>query len=700
MENENNKFKRNKYSKSKQYNLEGFQQNVDIRKKNLTILNLKLRHSLSKMNTLLSKINNVKNLVVFKKYDINDLNSIKNLDKNALCFSKEIKQEIKNSSDLLYAYNLGPIDLDNFMNNMEKQKKTHKIKYDREKNYNINEIYNKFKKEFDLANVGKSKKEKNINNIFLKNESKLRNLYNLKLDLFFREQRKKIGKNTYFEITKKPRMYIREKDKNINNQYSAVKSKYYDMYKLSNSFEIEEGKGEKELYEEENKEEDNINNINNKVNSDEIFVTKKYKIINQKKCEKNYLKYYNNQNISNNTNNHYINKNYKENEQEDKKENIIFKINNDYKIDNDDSNINKKMRKSFTPNKNNNNLIKSSFYINKSSSNIYTTRNKDNKSKYIIRLKTKNDKDKQNNFIINNSNYTKIFINNYSSKAKRNRQISPDLSSKQTFYSSNSSNRPKSNFSNINNTICLFNNNNSYRNIQFNNSIKNLNSKYKKNSNFNNYINEINKIIEYSNYETNKLKKSSKELNKKKLFHKSNSEIYERTYNIDIKKIKEDLKLDKNPHSFIEEKKLLLDNAKKVKFMLTEKHRVLLNSIIMELLARERIANNFFYDISKSDKIKIKYLRNKKISKIAAETMIYEKKLDKESIYEIFEPDEEKIMDYLKEINNRELDEEDLKFILLKYKNLKQIDKTNKKKFIKGNLHKKHLFYKYKKIKD
>lgn len=123
MENENNKFKRNKYSKSKQYNLEGFQQNVDIRKKNLTILNLKLRHSLSKMNTLLSKINNVKNLVVFKKYDINDLNSIKNLDKNALCFSKEIKQEIKNSSDLLYAYNLGPIDLDNFMNNMEKQKK-------------------------------------------------------------------------------------------------------------------------------------------------------------------------------------------------------------------------------------------------------------------------------------------------------------------------------------------------------------------------------------------------------------------------------------------------------------------------------------------------------------------------------------------------------------------------------------------------
>ena len=125
------------------------------------------------------------------------------------------------------------------MKELTKPKKSEK-KYENMINFNQNE-YNRLKKEFDLASGGKTKHDKIFSSYFLKNESKMRDLYNLKLDLFFREQKKKISQNYIYEIVQKLPICIREKDKRMNKQYSDIKSKYYDMYKISKSFELEEG---------------------------------------------------------------------------------------------------------------------------------------------------------------------------------------------------------------------------------------------------------------------------------------------------------------------------------------------------------------------------------------------------------------------------------------------------------------------------
>ena len=90
------------------------------------------------------------------------------------------------------------------------------IKNDNKKNYKSKDSYNKLKKEFDLANTGKNKKDKIMNNLYLKNESKTRDLYNLKLELFFNEQKKKINKNKYFENVQKAPICLRDKDKRIS----------------------------------------------------------------------------------------------------------------------------------------------------------------------------------------------------------------------------------------------------------------------------------------------------------------------------------------------------------------------------------------------------------------------------------------------------------------------------------------------------
>lgn len=703
---ENGSQKKNKHNipKSKSLNNESFERNVNIRRKNLQILNSKIDFSLSNMNNLLSKINHVKNLVVFKKYDIKDLKSVRNLDNSALIYSKHIKQEVKNSSKLLYAYNLSSLDLDNFMKELAEPKKNEK-NYENVINFDQNE-YNRLKKEFDLASGGKTRHDKILGNIFLKNESKMRDLYNLKLDLFLREQRKKISQNYIYEIVQKVPMCIREKDKRFNKQYSDIKSKYYDMYKISKSFELEEGLKDVEIL----KEEENKN--------EELFITKNSKIINQKK---NYPKY-NKDYLTYNQNN-YIEESINENDKEENKRNYVKKDtmhlpkttnadNKNFDTDNVNSTSNnnnirniiniRKKRKPFSAR-----IVKTNSFNATTPASIATWSTKNNNNKHGIRLKADRVNssiiNQKSNYDTNNSNYNRVFINNYSykNKHKLNRPISPNITSKQTLYSSTSSSRPISAFSsfNYNNTIFHLNNNNKLKlNLNQNSSI----SKYKKNTDFDKYINELNKIIKYSNYTTNKFKKSSKELGKKKLFQKSNSQIFERTNFVDIQKIKKNLKLDRNPHSYINDRKLILDNSRKVKLMLIEKHKEILNGIVLELLANQNRVHNFYSDYSHYEKVIQKFKRNKKFNKLANETMVLEKKLDKEKVYEMFEQDEDKIMDYLKEINNKHrFDDEEWKHIILKHKNLTQMDKANRKNmFLNGNLHKKHLVAKYRKIKD
>ena len=690
------KYKRNKNSKKRQSNYGEYERSLDIRRKSLSILDSKLKFSFTHLNTLLEKINNVKELVVYNKYDTRDLKSLKNLDNNALLFSKNMNEEIKKTSELLDAYNLSPQDLDNFMNELKENSKN-RIKIEEiQKLYNIKKDYNNLKKEFDLTNFIKNQNDKKMNESFLKGEKKLRDLYNLKLELFLREERKKIGENQYFEIAKKAPICIKEKDKRTSQRYSTIKSKYFENYKLSKSFEIEEAMREKDIL----KEEENENNKENEL------TTK------NKKEEKNYFFYYSNNNMIYNPNK-YIKETIKENDKNENennknyiKKNTKLLLNRNNKIiKNNNQNNNIKIKsKPTSANINKNN--KYSNYMNSmtlntiSQVNINTIKNKTNNFKKIKKNRVNSaDSYQRTNYNITKSNYNQIFRNNnFTEKNKRNRPISPLITSKPTFYSSTTSSRPISAFSSIyhNNTFYNLKNNNNKVYIN-----KSFISKYKKKSYFTNYINEINKIIKYSDYTINNFKKSSNKLKNKKLFVKSNSEIFERRSLLDLEKVRENLKLDKNRHSSIDDKKLIFNNSKRVKLMLTPKNKNILNTILMELLVKQKRVNNYYSDLSHYEKMMLKFERNKKFEKITNEMMNYEKRFDKETILEIFKQDEEKIMEYLKEIKNKEkYDEDEWKHILLKHKNMRIINATKiNNMVINGNLHKKHLVSKFKKEK-
>ena len=690
------KYKRNKNSKARQSNYGEYERSLDIRRKSLSILDSKLKFSFTHLNTLLEKINNVKELVVYNKYDTRDLKSLKNLDNNALLFSKNMNEEIKKTSELLDAYNLSPQDLDNFMNELKENSKN-RIKIEEiQKLYNIKKDYNNLKKEFDLTNFIKNQNDKKMNESFLKSEKKLRDLYNLKLELFLREERKKIGENQYFEIAKKAPICIKEKDKRTSQRYSTIKSKYFENYKLSKSFEIEEAMREKDIL----KEEENENNKENEL------TTK------NKKEEKNYFFYYSNNNMIYNPNK-YIKETIKENDKNENennknyiKKNTKLLLNRNNKIiKNNNQNNNIKIKSKPTSaniNKNNkySNYMNSMTFNTISQVNINTIKNKTNNFKKIKKNRVNSaDSYQRTNYNITKSNYNQIFRNNnFTEKNKRNRPISPLITSKPTFYSSTTSSRPISAFSSIyhNNTFYNLKNNNNKVYIN-----KSFISKYKKKSYFTNYINEINKIIKYSDYTINNFKKSSNKLKNKKLFVKSNSEIFERRSLLDLEKVRENLKLDKNRHSSIDDKKLIYNNSKRVKLMLTPKNRNILNTILMELLDKQKRVNNYYSDLSHYEKMMLKFERNKKFEKITNEMMNYEKRFDKETILEIFKQDEEKIMEYLKEIKNKEkYDEDEWKHILLKHKNMRIINATKiNNMVINGNLHKKHLVSKFKKEK-
>jgi len=691
------KYKRNKNSKKRQSNYGEYERSLDIRRKSLSILDSKLKFSFTHLNTLLEKINNVKELVVYNKYDTRDLKSLKNLDNNALLFSKNMNEEIKKTSELLDAYNLSPQDLDNFMNELKENSKN-RIKIEEiQKLYNIKKDYNNLKKEFDLTNFIKNQNDKKMNESFLKSEKKLRDLYNLKLELFLREERKKIGENQYFEIAKKAPICIKEKDKRTSQRYSTIKSKYFENYKLSKSFEIEEAMREKDIL----KEEENENNKENEL------TTK------NKKEEKNYFFYYSNNNMIYNPNK-YIKETIKENDKNENENNknyikkntkLILNRNNKI-IKNNNQNNNIKIKSKPTSaniNKNNkySNYMNSMTFNTISQVNINTIKNKTNNFKKIKKNRVNSaDSYQRTNYNITKSNYNQIFRNNnFTEKNKRNRPISPLITSKPTFYSSTTSSRPISAFSSIyhNNTFYNLKNNNNNK-VYIN---KSFISKYKKKSYFTNYINEINKIIKYSDYTINNFKKSSNKLKNKKLFVKSNSEIFERRSLLDLEKVRENLKLDKNRHSSIDDKKLIFNNSKRVKLMLTPKNRNILNTILMELLVKQKRVNNYYSDLSHYEKMMLKFERNKKFEKITNEMMNYEKRFDKETILEIFKQDEEKIMEYLKEIKNKEkYDEDEWKHILLKHKNMRIINATKiNNMVINGNLHKKHLVSKFKKEK-
>ena len=661
--------KRNPKSNYSLYKSETCGENLNLRRKSLAILDTKIKTSFSHLNTLLDKINNTKDLVINNKFDIRDVKSLKNLDNNALILSHNFRKEAKNATKLALGYNLSAFDLDTFIKELRKKKKKiegkknlKENKKDGEKELIIDNFEN-YKNEFNLAHFGKNKHEKIKNNSFLKNQKRMRDLYNLKLELNLIDQKKKIGeKRTFDEVKRAPNCLI-DRDKRKNPQYQRVKSKYFEMYQLSKSFEIEDELIEKNILNEEYDTEDE------KENNNDIFLTNDTKSKIPHITKKTILKEVNQIKNSNFSNKKLLHK---------KKKSFSAK--------------NIKCR-----NFNNSAMVNSS------------QNNKNNNSKQSIRLKLKSgiNINKKNDIITNTNNdinshnnlYSKIYKNNFINNRNRNsrsKQLISNLTSKPTLYSSKSSSRPLSSFSSFNNTTYHFN-----KTKVMNKTMTNLNNNLSASKNkFKTYVSEINKILRYSDYTTEKFKKSTHELNKKKLFIKSTNKIFERKKIVNIDKIIKNLNLDKNPHSFINDKKLIYNNSLKVKLMLNLKNREILNTVILTLFDEQRRVNKFFIDQSLYEKLLKKFERNKVFNLLSNKIINFEKKHDKEQILDMFDKGEENIEEFMKNKEiKKKFDEDEYKFVLIKNKNMKLMDnEKNKKMNLNGNLYKKHLVAKYKKI--
>ena len=654
--------KRNKENNNYLTKSQTCDENLNLRRRTLAILDTKIKASFSHLNTLLDKMNNTKDIVINNKFDVKDVKSLKNLDNNVIFLSKSFRKEAKNATKLAYGYNLSSYDLDTFIKQLRKKRKKviqrnyldkKEEKGNEEKEERDEDNFEGYKNEFDLAYLGKNKHEKIKNNSFLKYQKRMRDLYNLKLELNLIDQKKKIGEKRIFDEIKRAPNCLIERDKRKNPQYSRVKSRYFEKYKLSKSFEIEDELMEQKIMNEEYKSKEE-NETNNK-NTEDIFLTSSNNKILQI-TKKIILKDFK----------HNINL---DNKQFHKKKKAISA-----------RNINEhKKGKNF-----NNSAV------------IISALNYTNNSKQSIRLKLKSgiNINKNNN---NNSNglYNKIYKNNFRNRNSHSNQIISNITSKPTLYSSKASSRPLSSFSSFNNTTYQFNNKkNMNKSMNLNTNSFPTNLKFKK------YVSQINKIIRYSDYATEKFNKSRNELNKKKLFVKSTNKIFERKKVLNIDKIIKNLNLDKNPHSFINDKRLIYNNSLKVKLMLNLKNREILNTVIMTLFDEQRRVNNFFIDATLYEKLLKKYERNKVFNKLSNRLINFEKKYDKEQILDMFNKEDENLENFLKQKEVKDkFDEEEYKFILIKNNNMKMMDKEeNRKMNLKGNLYKKHLFAKYKQV--
>ena len=641
------------------------EENLNLRRKSLNVLDNQIKKSNAKLNTLLDKIYNTKEIIVNNKFNISDIKSLKNLDNNALFLSSNFRKEAKNATKLAKAYNLSSFDLDTFLIELRKKKKkmiekkninteVNKNK-DKEKKEEIyKDDFESYKNEFNLAHTGKNKREKMKNNSFLKYQKRMRDLYNLKLELMLIEQKKKIGENRIFDEVKKAPNCLIERDKRKYLQYSRIKSRYFGMYKVSKSFELEDELMEKNILNEDNISDDE-NEKNNNKEKQEIFLTNQNKQLFQI-TKKTILKDLNhNQDL----NNKGLSKKKK-----------AFSARN--------INDNKKPRHS-----NNSAVINS------------PTKNNPNNLKQSIRLKLKSGINiNKNNNNKSNGLYKKIYQSNFRDRNSRSssNQVISSLTSKPTLYSSKSSSRPISSLSSFNNTTYHFNPNKNLINKSMTLNPSTLSSK----KSFKNYVSQINKIIRYSDYSTEKFKKSRDKLDSKKLFVKSTNKIFEKKKVLNIDKIIRNLNLDKDPHYFINDKRLIYNNSLKVKLMLNLKNREVLNTVIMTLFDEQRRVNTFYIDASLFEKLLQKYERNKVFNLLSNKLINFEKQYDKEQILEMFDKEEENVDAFFKKKETK--DEDEYKFILMKNKNFKMIDKEeNRKMNLKGNLYKKHLVAKYKK---
>ena len=579
------------------------------------------------MNLLIDKMNNLKKLM----YKTSDLESMLVMDKYGIKYSNSIRKNINPNKRLM-------TPVSSKENNIFKKFQSSKIiniylnktyfKKGEGKKLKINKSKRKsegrlldIEKEFDLTNNCKNLKEKLYSQSFLDLAKKNKILYHLKTELFLLQQRNKIADNDAYvkdNIKNKNLTFVRE-NIGLDKYYSKVKSKY----------------------------------MNNKL-----------KYNKDKKRGKTATSFnYRNKNII------------------PEKTNSMIQI----KI-HDDNNNDDEITESIKPNK------KIMFLKDNNNINSYNARKRPCKSGKITKNRNFFNEDYNNKYLLktpsNKSPNLSIFNKSINPRATLGKGIKKKSF---TFITNSNNSQDNTSYNSLNSSIktsdllhSLSKNNKIIE--KFNQS--NTTSKTKNQSNQSNQstfiksrkgflINKLKNMINNSNrihknfMHINEMAKSKKE----KIFSKHDYGLKPEE-GIDIKKINKFFKFSNREEVDVE--KIVKENANKVKSNMDKRCNKILDGIINELFFEENRLNKKYYGLSSYEKKIIKIKRDEYFKKLSNESVLLEKKLEREHIMNMFTYKDAEIIKLLKEKKVTLMDQIDelyFKYKALKYFNSEKEDK-------------------------
>ena len=607
-DNENNMINGNKYStmknlkttlnikKNKTLNykiLKNSYINANNHRKSISKFNSNFAKSIYHINSLLDKMNSLKQLM----YHTTDLRSILVMDKCGLKYSNNLRKKINSAKKLMSPNSPNSKNIENseiFLKSNNKEININYYKGIKIPNYfrNNNRKFKKklinLSKEFDLTSISNiNKKKRDKLQKFLENEKKDKKLYHLKTELFLLEERNKLNDLNISENKLKNNLTFIREDK--DNYYSQIKSKYMKRTPASK----------------------------NKIKKNLITMHKPYNISQMNSISRTT---FNNNNMikikinDNNTDFNYINTSETEQTIKPNKKIIYLKDKiNSYKTKKEISKQNKNLSNDIFIT---HNILETPL---QTSPNLSMFKNSINP-----RCKTAKKINKMKKIKKINNTLTHLTNSN-------NSQENTSLNSLNSSHFTNEIIHSK-----YKNSINLINQNMGA------DTVKNI----KKRKKFN-IINHINNIMEKSNIIRKNfiidIEVGKKEKNKFFLKHNYNYKLN----HVNINKINNDFKFSKKED--INETELIKENAKKVKAIMDKKCSKILDGVINKIYYQDQKLNKKYFGLSSYEKKLMKIKRENDIKKISNDHVLMEKIIERDKILDIFVPENDEIIKIIKE---------------------------------------------------
>lgn len=595
----------------------GFIKNMDLRSKCLCRFNAINNRTSDTIQVLLNKLFNVKQLMLFSPKNL-ERSTEKTIDHNGLLISNNFIKTMKFSSKVYDNYHMGITFFERFLKNIDNNKKVkNKIKLKKESNY----TYSTNNKNHSPNNNSKKllfddeEKEQNIFNLaYINDKSNIKEkLLNEQLLQEIENSRKIYNLNVGIFLDD-----LKEK-KNINKECNNKKKSLCFLRSKSNK---------------------NKNRLRIKTHSPLNYNNSKQKAFDKINKFNNLRLFLKNE----------INKNIKEN--------ISNTCNNDDNIKTLHECLSCEKFKSIDNTKNVNN--KNNNVSNKKRPKTAVSRTIKNKS---ISCESKNfksptsseNKNSYNNCFLSRpvSSYTSTFASNNMSKSTHKKFDSFSITS------------PKS-------RIIFKKKSNLYKDI-------------------NNIVDSSNKIMKKFVIKNNFNSKDSQ------MLFKSKKIKYEKEENIiDVKKINEDFNfIDKTKEQFntneiefnnpneayekedeekvVNEEKILIENAKRVKTTMDNKCKKILDNVLSELLLKQRIMNDYYIDEAPYEKRIKKMKRNKEFKKLGQKEMLLLESLKKDKVLEMFNSEPEKMRQIINEIESKN-EMKNLRDLKTRYRVLRELN--------------------------